>query len=196
MIMNKLLKLANYCMLLCILGSCSNNLDEIYEQQEVKSRSVEPRFNPINLSLSQSEALINRFLDSPDFFYLDDVIGIDPTVAVVSGSFTVYRDTRRIKVRAIQIGVVGKRGRYGVYSSGPNSVEDIMSVNNPPVLLSEPIYDESNPLAILPVGKRYIYGTNGVGGSDACWVCIDWEDIENYEYFIYQDNEGYNLLKR
>ena len=98
--MNKLLKLANYCMLLCILGSCSNNLDEIYEQQEVKSRSVEPRFNPINLSLSQSEALINRFLDAPDFFYLDEVIGIDPTVAVVSGSFTIYRESRRIRAWA------------------------------------------------------------------------------------------------
>lgn len=190
--MRKLLRLFKLCMLLCILGSCTNNLDEMNEIQESKSRSVEPQFTSINLDYNKSVALINKFLDAPDFFYLQDVIGIDPEVTVNTGSFEVYREGLRIRVRAIQIGVIGKNGKYGVYSRTPTNIEDIMSTNNPPVLLSEPIYDESNPLAILPVGKRYMYNTNGNGGSQACWVCIEWDDTSTYEYFINQYNEGYD----
>ena len=63
---------------LFLFFSCNNDLNKIVEEKEAVSRSVEPRFFGENLNETQAKALINKFLDAPDFFYFKDVIGFDP----------------------------------------------------------------------------------------------------------------------
>ena len=122
--------------------SCTNDLDEMLGTQNLQTRSVEPRFTG-NISESQAIALMNKFLDAPSFFYFEDVIGFDPTTSISTGSFTVNRNGKTIHVRSIQVGVIGKNGKYGVYGT-PVTSKEFYSLRNGMVLHGEPIYEEND----------------------------------------------------
>ena len=141
--------------------SCTNDLDEMLGTQNLQTRSVEPRFTG-NISESQAIALMNKFLDAPSFFYFEDVIGFDPTTSISTGSFTVNRNGKTIHVRSIQVGVIGKNGKYGVY--GTPVTNDVERAN--------------------PVGMRYYYTTNDVNHSQNCWIAINWADASTFESII------------
>ena len=174
---------------LCFISSCTNDLDEVVEKKEVHSRSVESgRLNP-----SQASTLMNRLLDAPNgWIYLKELIGVEPTGPINTGAFTIERNGLAIRVRDIQIGGLGSNGHYAI-SGHYNTYEDGYSIDNPLVLYSEPVYDELEPFAssLKPVVKRYCYDTNSNNASDVCWVCINWEDRNNYESIISQTHEGY-----
>lgn len=150
--------------------SCTNDLDEMLGTQNLQTRSVEPRFTG-NISESQAIALMNKFLDAPSFFYFEDVIGFDPTTSISTGSFTVNRNGKTIHVRSIQVGVIGKNGKYGVYGT-PVTSKEFYSLRNGMVLHGEPIYEENDVERANPVGMRYYYTTNDVNHSQNCWIAI------------------------
>lgn len=162
--------------------SCTNDLDEMLGTQNLQTRSVEPRFTG-NISESQAIALMNKFLDAPSFFYFEDVIGFDPTTSISTGSFTVNRNGETIHVRSIQVGVIGKNGKYGVYGT-PVTSKEFYSLRNGMVLHGEPIYEENDVERANPVGMRYYYTTNDVNHSQNCWIAINWADASTFESII------------
>lgn len=162
--------------------SCTNDLDEMLGTQNLQTRSVEPRFTG-NISESQAIALMNKFLDAPSFFYFEDVIGFEPTTSISTGSFTVNRNGKTIHVRSIQVGVIGKNGKYGVYGT-PVTSKEFYSLRNGMVLHGEPIYEENDVERANPVGMRYYYTTNDVNHSQNCWIAINWADASTFESII------------
>lgn len=168
-----------------LVASCSNGLEDVQTDVVPSSttRSVEPRFTGENLTESQAKALMNKFLDAPYFFYFQDVIGFDPETAISGSYFSVTRDGSTIDVRSIQVGVIGKNGKYGVYGT-PTQSKEFYSLNSDVVLHGEPIYEESDIERANPVGMRYYYTTNDKNSSQNCWIAIDWEDAPAFERII------------
>lgn len=134
-------------------------------------------------TLTSKIALMNKFLDAPSFFYFEDVIGFDPTTSISTGSFTVNRNGKTIHVRSIQVGVIGKNGKYGVYGT-PVTSKEFYSLRNGMVLHGEPIYEENDVERANPVGMRYYYTTNDVNHSQNCWIAINWADASTFESII------------
>lgn len=166
-----------------IVASCSNEMEEVMQSQDLKTRSVEPRFVGDNLTESQAIALMNKFLDAPYFFYFEDVIGFDPVIAISGSNFSVTRNGSTIHVRSIQVGVTGKNGRYGVYGT-PTTSKDFYSLDKDTALHGEPIYEENDVERANPVGMRYYYTTNDINSSQNCWLAIDWADAPAFESII------------
>lgn len=50
--------------------SCTNEVEEVMQSQDLQTRSIEPKFTSDNLTESQGMALMNKFLDAPYFFIL------------------------------------------------------------------------------------------------------------------------------
>lgn len=163
--------------------SCTNEVEEVMQSQDLQTRSIEPKFTSDNLTESQGMALMNKFLDAPYFFYFEDVIGFDPEVAISCSDFSVSRNGSTIHVRAIQVGVIGKNGKYGVYGT-PVTSTAFYSLSDGTVLHGEPIYEENDTERINPVGMRYYYTTNDINNRQNCWIAIDWEDAPAFESII------------
>lgn len=154
-------------------------LDELFNSSKLKNGELIYLFIPE----SQAIALMNKFLDAPSFFYFEDVIGFDPTTSISTGSFTVNRNGKTIHVRSIQVGVIGKNGKYGVYGT-PVTSKEFYSLRNGMVLHGEPIYEENDVERANPVGMRYYYTTNDVNHSQNCWIAINWADASTFESII------------
>lgn len=165
------------------VASCSNELEDITQNQVVQSRTVEPRFTGDNLTESQAIALVTKFLQVPNFFYFKDVIGFDPISTLSGSNFSVSYNGESIYVRAIQVGVIGKNGYYGVWGE-PVTNADILSLNDDAILYGEPIYEDSDVTRSNPVGRRYYYKTNGYDEGLNCWLAIAWEDCSTFERII------------
>lgn len=168
-----------------IIASCNNNMDEIAEESDLKALSIEPKFTG-NIPHAKAVRLMNKFLDAPTFFYFDEVLGYNPNVAISTGRFSVGRNGRSISVRSIDIGVIGKKGRYGVYGK-PVTSKDVYSIlPNGTKIHGTPIYDESNNHKYNPpIAVRYEYTTNGAYSRQNCWVVIAWDSYEYFEELVF-----------
>lgn len=181
------MKHLKFFLLVCVsvfAASCSNELDELTTSNlDLQTRSIEPRFVGENITEYQAIALMNKFLDAPDFFYFEDVIGFDPEVAICASNFSVSRNGSTIHVRSIDVGVIGKQDRYGVYGK-PTTSKEFYTSDGSTVLHGEPIYEDTDVERANPVGMRYYYTTNDRNHSQNCWIAINWEDAPAFEKII------------
>lgn len=167
--------------------SCSNELDEIQSNSELQNttRSIEPRFTSPNISAEQAAGLITKFLNRSSFFYFEDVIGWDPSSYVYYGNLTVTYGSYTLKFRAIDCGITGKNGKYGVYADSPVTSVDVYSINKEyPNIHGDIIYEVDATGVKAPVGVRYMYHTNCSDGNNNCWVVVEWESVADFESII------------
>ncbi len=181
-----------FCNLLLVVAallatSCSNSLDEIQTDSERQSvtRSIDPRFTEPNITANQAADLISKFLNRTSFFYFEDVIGWDPNTYVYYGPLTVRYGSYTLKFRAIDCGISGKNGKYGVYADRPVTSVDVYSVNKEyPNIHGEIVYEINEAGLRAPVGVRYMYHTNCSDGNNNCWIVVEWESVSDFESII------------
>ena len=165
--------------------SCSSEMEEMQTTPNATTRSVEPRFVSENITTAQAQSLATKFLNKTSFFYFDEVLGWDPSTYVYHGAFSVKYGNQTLYFRAIDCGITGKNGRYGVYASSPVTSVQFYNVENSeyPDIHGEILYEDKG-VGRAPVGVRYYYSTNCSDGNNNCWVVLEWASASAFESII------------
>lgn len=167
------------------VASCSNDFDEVQQanrSNQLQSQ-VEPRFVTENISSQDATNLITKFLNKTSFFYFQDVLGWDPGTYVYKGAFSVTYKGVKLNFRAIDCGITGKNGKYGVYADAPVTAVQFYNLEYPDIH-GEIIYEENSKSVKAPVGVRYYYHTNCSDGNNNCWIVLEWDSAAAYENII------------
>lgn len=168
------------------LSSCSSEIEEIQTPSALNAPSGDERFVSDNITASQAAALLTQFLNRTNFFYFEDVIGIDPNDYLLHGAITVNYQGTLLKFRSIHVSASGKNGKYGVYASSSTELRDVYSLNNENTdPYGEVIYENNEETGMsMPVAVRYSYSTNATDYNSNCWIVVEWESNSDFRRII------------